>query len=49
MVSKALVLENRRGVMEHKRQLVHEHQRGSSSRPCVATSSIGPVLHLVEP
>jgi hypothetical protein len=25
MVNKALVLENHRGVMEHKRKLVHQH------------------------
>jgi hypothetical protein len=39
MVNKALVLENRRGVMERKRKLVHQYQSGSSSRPRVATSS----------
>jgi hypothetical protein len=37
MVNKALVLENRRGSMERKRKLVHQHLPGSSSRPCVAT------------
>jgi TPP-dependent indolepyruvate ferredoxin oxidoreductase alpha subunit len=31
MVNKVLVLENRRGVMERKRKLVHEHQLISSS------------------
>jgi hypothetical protein len=35
----ALVLENCRGVMDRKRKLVHQHQSGSSSEPCVATSS----------
>jgi hypothetical protein len=44
MVNKALVLENCRGVMEHKRKLVHQHQPSSSSRPRVATSSAGPVF-----
>jgi hypothetical protein len=39
MVNKALVLENRRGVMERKRKLVHQYQSGSISRPRVATSS----------
>jgi hypothetical protein len=48
MVSKALVLENRRSVMEHKRKLVRQHQSGSSSRPRVATSSAGPVFHPVQ-
>jgi hypothetical protein len=33
MVNKALVLENRRGVMEHNRKLVHQYQSGSSSMP----------------
>jgi hypothetical protein len=49
MVNKALVLENPRVVMKHKRKLVHQHQSGSSCRPCVATSSAGPVFHLVQP
>jgi hypothetical protein len=35
MVNKALVLENHRGVMEHKRKLVCQHQSGSNSRPRV--------------
>jgi hypothetical protein len=38
MVNKALVLENHRGVMEHKHKLVYQHQPGSSSRSRVATS-----------
>jgi hypothetical protein len=33
MVNKAHVLQNRRGVMEHKRKLVHQHQPSSSSKP----------------
>jgi hypothetical protein len=45
MVNKALVLENRIGVMERKRKLVHQHQLGSSSRPHIATSSAGLVFH----
>jgi hypothetical protein len=44
MVNKALVLENRRGVMECKCKLVHQHQPSSSSKPRVATSSAGPVF-----
>jgi hypothetical protein len=47
MVNKALVLENHRAVMERKRKLVHQHQSGSSSRPCVATSSAGLVFRPV--
>jgi hypothetical protein len=49
MVNKALVLENHRGVMEHKRKLVHQHQPGSSYRPRVAMSSAGPVFHPAQP
>jgi hypothetical protein len=33
MVNKALVLENHRGVMEHKHKLVRQHQLSSSSKP----------------
>jgi hypothetical protein len=44
MVNKALVLENRRGVMERKRKLVCQHLPSSSSRPCVATPSAEPVF-----
>jgi hypothetical protein len=44
MVNKALVLENRRGVMEHKHKLVRQHQLDSSSRPRVTTPSAGPVF-----
>jgi hypothetical protein len=49
MVNKALVLENRRGLMERKRKLVHQHQLGSSSRLHVATSSAGPMFHPAQP
>jgi hypothetical protein len=49
MVNKALVMENRRGVMEHKCKLVHQHQPGSSSRPRIATSSAGPVFYPAQP
>jgi hypothetical protein len=49
MVNKALVLENRKGVMERKRKLVHQHHSGSSSSPRVATSSAGPVFHPTQP
>jgi hypothetical protein len=49
MISKALVLKNRRGVIERKRKLVHKHQSGSSSRPRVATSSAGHVFHPAQP
>jgi hypothetical protein len=49
MVSKALVLENCRGVMECKRKLVRQHQPGSSSRPRVTTPSAGPVFRPAQP
>jgi hypothetical protein len=49
MVNEALVLENRRGVMEHKHKLVRQHQPGSSSRPRVATCSVGAVLRPAQP
>jgi hypothetical protein len=39
MVNKELMLENRRGVIERKCKLVHQHQSGSSSRPRVAILS----------
>jgi hypothetical protein len=43
------MLENRRGVMEHKHKLVCQHQSDSSFRPCVASSSAGPVFHPTQP
>jgi hypothetical protein len=44
MVNKALVLENRRGVMERKRKMVRQHQPCSSSRPQVTTPSARPMF-----
>jgi hypothetical protein len=49
MVNKAIVLENHIGVVERKHKLVHQHQPGSSSRPRVAMSSAGPMLHPAQP
>jgi hypothetical protein len=49
IVNKALVLENRRCVMERKRKLVRQHQSGSSSKPHVTTSSARPVFHPAQP
>jgi hypothetical protein len=49
MVNKALVLENRRGMMERKCKLVRQHQLGSSSRPCVTTPSAGSLFCPAEP
>jgi hypothetical protein len=49
MVNKALVLENHRGMMEHKRKLMHQHQPGNSSRPWVTTPSAGPMFQPAQP
>jgi hypothetical protein len=49
MVNKALVLENHRGVMEHKCKLMRQYQSGSSSRPRVATSPAGLVFRPAQP
>jgi hypothetical protein len=49
MVNKDLVLENHRGMMEHKHKLVRQHQPGSSSRPRVATPSTEPVFRPAQP
>jgi hypothetical protein len=49
IVNKALVLENRRGVMEHERKLVRQHQPGSRSRPRVTTPSARPVFCPAQP
>jgi hypothetical protein len=49
IVNNALVLENRRCVMERKHTLVHQHKAGSSSRPRVAMSSARPVFHPAQP
>jgi hypothetical protein len=49
MVNKALVLENRRGVIECKRKLVRRHQSGSNSIPCVAAPIAGPMFHPTQP
>jgi hypothetical protein len=49
MLNKTLVLENRRGVTEHKHKLVRQYQPGSSSRPCVTTPSARPVFCPAQP
>jgi hypothetical protein len=49
MVNKSLVLENRRGMVEHKCKLVHQHQLANSSRPCVAMPLAGPMFHPAQP
>jgi hypothetical protein len=44
MVDKALVLENRRGIMERKRNMQHTRSQGSNTRFRVGSSSQGPVF-----
>jgi hypothetical protein len=44
MVDKALVLENRRGIMERKRKMHHTGSQGSNTRFSVGSSSQGPVF-----
>jgi hypothetical protein len=48
MVDKALVLENRRGIMERKRKMQHIGSQGSNTRFRVGSSSRGPVFHPVQ-
>jgi hypothetical protein len=45
MVDKALVLENRRGIMERKRKIQHTGSQGSNTRFHVGSSSQGPNFH----
>jgi hypothetical protein len=45
MVDKALVLENRRGIMEQKRKMQRTGPQGSSTRVRVSSSSQGPNFH----
>jgi hypothetical protein len=49
MVNKALVLENHRGVMEHKCKLVYQHEPSGSSGPRVGQPSAIPVFHFAQP
>jgi hypothetical protein len=44
MVDKALVLENRRGIMERKRKMQRTGSQGSNTRFRVGSSSQGPVF-----
>jgi hypothetical protein len=44
MVDKALVLENRRGIMERKRKMQRTGLQGSNTRFCVGSSTQGPVF-----
>jgi hypothetical protein len=44
MVDKALVLENRRGIMKRKRKMQRTGSQGSNTRFYVGSSSQGPVF-----
>jgi hypothetical protein len=46
MVNKALMLENRRGILERKRKCKQERQSQhiNNSRPRIGSSSVGPIL-----
>jgi hypothetical protein len=44
MVDKALVLENRRGIMECKRKMQHTGSQGSHKKFCAGSSSKGPIF-----
>jgi hypothetical protein len=46
MVDKAIVLENRRGIMERKRKMQRTGPHGSNTRIHVGSSSQGPNFHL---
>jgi hypothetical protein len=48
MVDKALVLENRRGIMERKRRIQRTGSQGSNTRFRVGSSSRGPAFHPVQ-
>jgi hypothetical protein len=45
MVKKALVLENRRGIMDCKRKQEYEGQSSNNSKPWVGMPSAGPIKH----
>jgi hypothetical protein len=45
MVNKALVLENRRGILERKRKQERQSQPIPNSRPHIGSSSTGPIFH----
>jgi hypothetical protein len=49
MVDKALVLENRRGILSSKHKHEHQSQLSSNSRPCINVDSLParPIIHPV--
>jgi hypothetical protein len=48
MVDRALVLENKRGIMERKRKMQHTGSQGSNTRFRVGSSSRGPMFRPVQ-
>ena len=44
MVNKALMLENRRGILERKRKQERQSQHINNSRPRIGSSSAGPIF-----
>jgi hypothetical protein len=44
MVNRALVLENRRGILECKRKQEHQSQPSTNSRPHIGSSFTGPIF-----
>jgi hypothetical protein len=49
MVNKALIMENRRGMMEHKHKQERQYQQGNTSRRRIGSSSVGPIFHPAQP
>jgi hypothetical protein len=48
MVNKALVLENRRGILECKRKQEHQSQHNSNSMSHIGSSSAGPIFYIMQ-
>jgi hypothetical protein len=42
-------LENRRGMMEHKRKQERQYQQGNTSRHRIGSSSVGPIFCPTQP
>jgi hypothetical protein len=48
MVNKALIIENRKGILECKRKQEHQSQLDRSSRPRIGSSSAEPIFYPVQ-
>jgi hypothetical protein len=42
------VLENRRGILKRKRKQEHRSQPSTNFRPCIGSSSAGPIVHPIK-